>query len=307
MNYQILIDCGGNYFAFTKSATGQLDFAGKVKDKIDVKGWQKITSSSYYTPAKYLYLSDEMNMTPYVYLAEGVDVSDCDVYDFLLHIGALLAAVDSKNSFLAGELYLRRKESFEKFAQLSQFIMKDLCVEILFSLCYGRMQELEPEEIPLVYNSAIEKLDYDPAKESLDQAIMAYFKKNNTRLTLPLVGTQFYRWDMAPESLEHLCDNLKAEDLISQAEKIRKAKHDFYASLEISAQAEPYNKYDENSILVCIEDIEAKLCGNPGLVKVGHLRALAAQILRKAKAKKMAYRSELVAISFNQIVVSLEF
>ncbi len=58
--------------------------------------------------------------------------------------------MDSGNSLLAGELYLRRKATFEKFAQLTQFILKDLSVEILFSLCFGRMKNVSEDEIPLV-------------------------------------------------------------------------------------------------------------------------------------------------------------
>jgi len=306
---QILIECGKTWFEFTKSVTGQLDFAGKVEvnAKTELKGWQKIASSAYFSPAKYVYLADAMNMTPYLYIAEGVDISDSDVYDYLLHVGALLAAVDSKDSLLAGELYLRRRKTFEKFAQLSQYIMKDLCVEILFSLCYGRMQNVSPEELPLVYNSVLEKLNYNPADMNLEQALMRYAKDNDLTLTLPLVGTCFYNWDSSPLVLDNLCDNLSVENLLTYAEKIRKAKHEFYSSLEVAVQAEPYNPHDVNAVLVSIEDIEAKISGNPGLSKVGHLRALAAKFLRNAKPKKMAYEAELAAIGDEEIIVKIRF
>ena len=89
------------------------------------------------------------------------------------------------------------------------------------------------------------------------------------------------------------------------AEKIRKAKHDFYESLETTVQAEPYNSHDKNSILVCIESPEAKIAGNPGLEKAGHIRALAAKIIREAKPKKMNYDGKLTSLAGDTIVVEL--
>lgn len=128
MSKQILIRCGESWFEFTKSRTGQLDFLGKVEGTApDVSGWQEISGSTYFSPSFYVFISDKMNMTPLVYVADGVEISDCDVYDYLLHVGALLCAVDSKDSLLAGELYLRRRETFERFAPLTQYI-------------YGRIQ-----------------------------------------------------------------------------------------------------------------------------------------------------------------------
>lgn len=309
MARQILIECGSRWFEFTKSKTGQLDYAGKIVGSIarsELEGFQCFAGSTYFSPSFYTYISDEMNMTPLVYVADGIDVSDPETYDYLVHAGALLAAVDSDESLLAGELYLRRRKTFEKFPQLTQFIMKDLCVEILFLLCYGRMQNITPDDIPLVFNSAREKLEYDPSRETLDQAFMRWFKDGNCTLTLPLVGTNFYDWNSAPEVLNRLCDNLSTEDLISHAEKIRRAKHGFYASLRTTVQAEPYNPHDKNAILVCIENIEAKINGNMGLEKAGHIRALAAKVLREAKNKKLVYKSSLASVSAGNIVVKVE-
>ncbi|MEE1211940.1 MAG: hypothetical protein UHO11_05545 [Treponema sp.] len=69
-----------------------------------------------------------MNCNPTIYVSSDVDVSDKDVFDYLVHIGPLLAAVESKDSLLAGELFMRCSEVFEKFAQLTQYIMEPLCV-----------------------------------------------------------------------------------------------------------------------------------------------------------------------------------
>ena len=308
MNAQILIKTAKDWFEFTKSKTGQLDYVGKWEknNKPNVDGAQKLASSTYYTPSFYTFIDSALNCNPAVYVAPDVDVSDKDVFDYLIHIGALLAAVEEKNSFLAGELYLRRRTVFEKFAQLTQYILEPYCVEILFSLCYGRMANIDPDTVPLLFDSVKEKLDFDSSRETLDQAYMRWFKKNNVTLTLPLVGTCFYNWDAEPYALDKLCDNLSCDDLLGMAEKIRIAKHNFYESLETVVQAEPYNSHDKNSILVCIESPEAKISGNPGLEKAGHIRALAAKIIRESKPKMMAYPSKLAYVGGEEIVVSVK-
>ena len=309
MNFQILIKTASDWFEFTKSKTGQLDYVGKWEKNAlpNVDGAQELISSTFYSPAWYVYIHSAVNCNPVVYVAPEVDVSDKDTFSYLVHIGPVLAAVEAKDSLLAGELYLRRREVFEKFAQLTQFIMEPLCVEILFSLCDGRMNNIDPDEIPLIFESAKKKLEYDSSRESLDQAFMRYFKKNEVTVTLPLVGTNFYHWDddIVPEALTKLTDNLSAQDLLGAAEKIRNAKHSFYESLKVSVQAEPYNRADKNSILVCIENVEAKLFGNPGLEKAGHIRALATGIIREAKPKKMSYSAKLASLSYREIVVQV--
>ncbi|MBP5450841.1 MAG: hypothetical protein J6Y16_01245 [Treponema sp.] len=313
MDKQILIKTAEAWFEFSKSRTGQIDFVGKVEetlreDELLKGGYQKIASSAYFTPSYYIYLQDGENANPLVYVANDVDVSDSDTFDFLVHIGPLLAAVDSKDSLLAGELYLRRRAVFEKFPQLTSFIMEELCAEILFSLCYGKMQNVEPDSIPLLFNSAKKKLNFDSSRETLDQAFMRYLKDNSVTLTLPLVGTSFHNWEdeKCPDALEKLCDNLSCDNLLGAAEKIRRAKHDFYKSLECAVQAEPYNLHDRNAIIVNIENPSAKISGNPGLEKAGHIRALAAKIIREAKPKKMGYGGKLCSLSYNGIVVELK-
>ena len=308
MNAQILIKTANDWFEFTKSKTGQLDYVGKWEknNKPDVYGAQKLASSTYFTPSYYTFIDSALNCNPIVYVAPDVDVSDKDVFDYLVHIGPVLAAVEAKNSLLAGELYLRRHTVFEKFAQLTQYILKPYCVEILFSLCYGRMQNIDPDSVPLIYESVKEKLKYDSSCETLDQAYMRWLKKNTVNLTLPLVGTCFYNWEAEPYELEKLSDNLSCGALLATAEKIRNAKHSFYESLETVVQAEPYNNHDKNSILVCIESPSAKISGNSGLEKAGHIRALAAKLIREAKPKKMAYGGKLACLAADDIIVSLE-
>jgi hypothetical protein len=306
MEKQILVACGTAWFEFTKSRTGQLDFAGRLDGSApDVTGWQELAGSGYFSPSYYIYLYDGENMTPRVFVAPGVDVSGRDVYAYLLHVGALLAAVDAKDSLLAGELYLRRKETFESFARLTQYIMEDLSVEILFSLCFGRMSNADEDDVPLVLDSARQKLDFDPSRETLEQAFIRYFKERRCTLTLPLVGTNYYDWEAEPEVLRRLCDKLDASDLLGNAQKIRCAKHDFYAALRTVVQAEPYNPHDQYAILASIEGIESKICGNVGLEKVGHIRATAARVIRLAKPQQMGYEAKLARLSKRDIVVQV--
>ncbi len=307
MNAQILIKCGNNWFEFSKSKTGQLDYEGKLENGVlpKVDGYQEIAASTYFSPRWCIYLQDEMNCNPKIYVSPDVDISDSDIFDFLVHVGPLLAAVEAKDSFFAGELYLCRRDSFEQFAQLTSYIMEGISVEVLFSLAYGKMSNVDPEDIPLIFNNAKKKLNYNASRETLDQAFMRYFKENSVTLTLPLVGTWVYRWDKAPDVLENLTDNLYCENLLEKSEKIRKAKHDFYASLECSVQAEPYNQADRNSILVCLENISSKISGNPGMEKAGHIRALAAKVIRESKPEKMSYNGKLVRIGYNEIVVQI--
>ena len=183
--------------------------------------------------------------------------------------------------------------------------MEDFCVEILFSLCFGRMENVNADDIPLVFNSAQKKLGFDFARETLEQAFIRYFKENHCTLTLPLVGTQFYSWNAKPKVLDRLCDNLNVADLFCHAEQIRRAKHDFYASLKTVVQAEPYNPHDKNAILVSIESPEAKICGNLGLEKAGYIRALAAKVIRLAKPTKMGYKGNIASISPRDIVIQV--
>ena len=90
----------------------------------------------------------------------------------------MLCAVEARDSLLAGELYLRRKMSFDKFARLTQFIIEPVSAEILFSLLFGRMHNIEENEIPLVLVAAKKKLSYICESETLELAFVRYFKEN---------------------------------------------------------------------------------------------------------------------------------
>ena len=212
---QILINCGKKWFEFSKSRTGQFDYCGKVENpsRLNVENYQKLAPSAYFSPGYYVFLQDGLNCTPRIYVSPETDISDKDTFDFLLHVGAMLCAVEAKDSLLAGELYLRRKKSFDKFARLTQFIIEPVSAEILFSLLFGRLYNIEENEISLVLAAAKKKLPCICESETLEQAFVRYFKENKVCLTLPVVGMNYHRWSPYSDFLDGLAENLRAEKI----------------------------------------------------------------------------------------------
>lgn len=307
MKTQILIRFGKNWFEFTRSITGQLDYAGKVSaGNVNTREFQKLCGSTYFSPSYYLFLEDELNATPEIYVAPEIDISDRDTFDFLLHIGALLGAVEAKDSLLAAELYLFRRSSFEKFSKLTEFIIGPVSAEMLFALQFGGWNNIEENKLPLLFNLAKRKLKMDSSKENLPQAFVRYFKENQVSLTLPVVGNSHHHWSAESEVMELIPANYKPASFLTEAENFRQQKHDFFSNLKVYVQAEPYNPADKNAIAVMIEDIDAKLSGNSGLVKAGYIRATAAEILREAKENKISYGGKLVRLSNREIVVKMD-
>lgn len=309
MSKQILINCGKNWFEFSKSQTGQLDFLGKIENpqNIDVSDFECLNGSLYYSPARYIFLQDELNFSSQIFVSPEVDISDKDTFNFLVHIGALLEAVDAKDSVLAGNLYFYRKSSFEKFAKLTEFILEPLCVEILFSLCFGILGNVNEDEIPLIFNLAKKKLSYEPSKENLSQAFIRYFREKKNTLTLPVVGKNHHEWTFDSDLLDLIPSNFTTTDFIKDVEKFKKAKNDFYKSLKICVQAELYNPVDENAISVSIEDVDSKLAGNTCFSKAGYIRATAAEIIRSVNPKKLSYKGKLVRFNYDEIIIKIDF
>lgn len=305
---QILIKGGKNWFEFSKSRTGQLDYVGKVADGVDVNvaDYQKIESSAYFSLGQYLYVQDELNYSPVLFVSSETDISDKDSYEFLLHIGALLCAVEAKNAFLAGKLYWRRRESFAKCERLAQFIMRPLAAEILFGLVYGQINAVSEEDVPLVFDEAKKSLGFNPAKETLEQAFVRYFKAEKRVLTLPVVGTNHHHWSPYAKVFKNLFQNITPHAFEAQVKNIYEAKRKSYANLSVAVQAEPYNPADKDAIAVMIENIDAKLAGNSIHEKAGYIRAMAAHIIRAAKPETMAFSARLVQLSEREIVVEIE-
>ena len=64
MIFQILIKTANDWFEFTKSKTGQLDYVGKWEkdNKPDVDGAQKFASSTYFTPSYYIFVESAQHI-----------------------------------------------------------------------------------------------------------------------------------------------------------------------------------------------------------------------------------------------------
>lgn len=122
MDKQIMIKTAAAWFEFTKSRTGQIDFAGKVNEgELIEAGYQKIASSSYFTPSYYIYLQDGENANPIIFVASDVDVSDTDTFDFLVHIGPLLAAKIIREA---------KAQKMAYQAKLSSLSYRTICVQV---------------------------------------------------------------------------------------------------------------------------------------------------------------------------------
>lgn len=300
MGTQILVFDGNEWFEFGMSKTGQLDYLGKWmnNDRPDVEGWQVICSSDYYTASMYLFVEERLRCCPVVYVAPGVDVSDKNVLSYLVHVGALLCAVEAKDSLLCGELITKRYCAFECYSKITQFIIEPLAPEILFSMAYGKLKNISPESCEIIYKAAVKKLKYDSSTETLEKAYLRYIKKNNMTVTLELVGTQYCDWvsDFVNDDTLVL-GNMKENAL---------QKNKVYESAKVYVQAEPYNVHDRNSIVCMIENLWYKASGIDSAQKAGHIRALAAAIIREAKPEKISFNAKLVRVWYDGIVVKVE-
>lgn len=307
MNAQILISIGQKWASFSMSKTAQLDYCGFLNDEApNLDEYQKLNSDSYFTASDYTYIDKALNLIPTVYVAPTVDISEHEALSFLLHVGALIAAVEAGDSQLAGDLYLRRQKTFNRFAAITSYILSDIAPEIVLSLVYGEMPNVSFDEIPLIVKAVEKKLALNPAHESFEQALFRYIQEHTISVTVELVGTCYYRWDPAPRILNRLSNNLSAARLLQDGDEIRKAIRDLYAGLEVSVQAEPYNHVDKYAIAVSIENIEAKICGNRGLEKAGYIRATLAKLLRTAKPAKIRYKASLLRLANDCIAVRIE-
>ena len=75
-------------YAFTRSVTGILDYAGEATPTVDeLSQMQCVEGSAYFTPSWYTYLPNELQASVDVYLPSNVENLDVGQYSFLLHVG----------------------------------------------------------------------------------------------------------------------------------------------------------------------------------------------------------------------------
>ena len=301
----VIIQCGAIFYGFSISQTGTLDYCGQLTEKtVDTSDYQELVSSLYFAPARYAFIAKELQDTPKLFIKNGLNEIDADTLSFLTHIGALLQAVHARDSLLAGELYLRRKFIFDKFATLVKHITNPLAVEIVFSLMYATIKNSSTSELSLIYAEAKKVLKCKSTKE-LTERFVEYLRTREHEFTVPIVGKHFYNWDEEPEILEKLCYNKIKENLGTRENSINDFRTGIYSSLNVAVQAEPYNSHDDNAIAVYIDDIKQKLYGTDVLVKVGHLRATCASMIRSAHPEMLRLKAKLQSIGFGDIVLKI--
>ncbi len=300
------------YWGFSVSRTGQLDFGGKITSPkaTELAKMQKIEPSGYFSPSWYTYLPETMQAKITLFIKNSMKLEDSDLFSYIMHIGALLLAVETGDTLLAAELFDRRSYVFMKFYPLTAYILEDIAPEMLFAWQFGRFTDgsepfakgryatyEEKSTSAQLFKLAEKKLSSGKAKESLDEMFVRYFEKQKKiDLTIGIVGANYRNWDSGIDYLDNILAKHIGEDLLNGTTKVRDTKQRIYDNLKASVQAEPYNNYDMNAIAVLLEDIESVAAGNPCMKKAGYIRATGAAILRKAFPSTMSFSAALARI-----------
>ena len=297
-------------YAFSRSVTGILDYVGKTTPTGDeLSQMQCVDGSAYFTPSWYTYLPSELRATVCVYMPSDVKNLDASQYSFLLHVGALLLAVQEHDGLLVAELLRRRPTVFANFLPLVLHLIKPVAAEALFAYVYGGFRgdsgfeqvykanapiaTGETDVSAILLEAAKDALKPNPEKESPEEMFIRYFReKESFDFTIGLVGATNHPWIAGIEKYESVVKAATAFRFFDDAAVGAKSQ-EFFESLSTKVQAEPYNPHDHNAISVSIDDLGAKLKGLVSKSKAGYLRATGAAILRKARPNMFAYDSKL--------------
>jgi hypothetical protein len=303
-------------YAFSRSVTGILDYAGEATPTVDdLSQMQCVEGSAYFTPSWYTYLPNELQASVNVYLPSNVENLDVGQYSFLLHVGALLLAVQERDGLLVAELLRRRSMVFANFLPLVLHIVKPVAAEALFAHVYGGFRgdngfetlyktnapisTGETDVSAILFAAAKDALKPNPEKESPEEMFIRYFReKESFDFTIGIVGATNHPWVAGIEKFESVVKTATAFRFFDDAAVGAKGL-EFFESLSTKVQAEPYNPHDHNAISVSIDDLGAKLKGMQTKSKAGYLRATGAAILRKARPNLFAYGSSLWRLGAN--------
>ena len=306
-------------YAFTRSVTGILDYAGEATPTVDdLSQMQCVEGSAYFTPSWYTYLPSELQASVHVYLPCNVENLDVGQYSFLLHVGALLLAVQEGDGLLVAELLRRRSTVFANFLPLVLHIVKPVAAESLFAHVYGGFRgdngfdaifkknapvsTGETDVAAILFAAARDVLKPEPGKESPEEMFVRYFKDcKSVDFTIGIVGAANHPWVAGIEKFESVAKAAAAFHFLEDSSKVGAKSQAVYASLSTRVQAEPYNPHDHNAISVSMDDLESAVY-NKGVrttCKAGYLRATAAAILRKARPNLFAYGSCLWRLGAN--------
>ena len=299
------------FYAFSRSETGILDYAGVSEPHAaELTQMQRVEGSSYFTPSWYTYLPKALQAEIGIYLPANIQDLDTSHYSFLLHVGALLLAVQERDGLLAAELLHRRSMVFANYTPILLHVLKPVAGEALFAWIYGAFhsnsifQALyksdeaistgETDTTTILYAAARDILKPDPLKESAEAMFVRYFKEcGKTDLTIGIVGAANHPWVNGVQKFDILSDAAISFHFGDDPHAAGKKSQEVFASLKAIVQAEPYNPHDHNAISVTIDDLGAMLKGIPSKSKAGYLRATGAAILRKARPGLFRYEAEL--------------
>lgn len=258
-----------------------------------------------------------------------------DTFAYLTHIGALLVAIDAKDSLMTAEIFHRNKKIFLTFPDITQEIIRPIAPEALFAWVYGGFcQGGEQRLCDAMKNNYPEKFQWDvveffyfaaqdilqaksasPSQETIlespQQMFLRFFESHqNITLTLGLVGTDFTDW--AFQNMQFLQRRLRKQqslDEISGTTLAEKAKSRIFSQIKSMVQAEPENPHHHYAIAVFLDDLGAKATGKTKLQKAGYIRRTGAEIIRKARPQKLNFDSKLFRLGGTagnaKIVVSL--
>ena len=254
-------------YGFSRSATGILDFVdgASAKDE-ELSQMQCVDGSAYFTPSWYMFLPKDLQATINVYLPSDVKNLDVGQYSFLLHIGALLLAVDERDGLLVAELLRRRVTVFSSFLPLVLHLIKPVAAEALFAYVYGgfrgdsNFSQIYKANVPIatgetdvsaiLLEAAKDALKPNPEKESPEEMFIRYFReKESFDFTIGLVGATNHPWIAGIEKYESVVKAATAFRFFDDAAVGAKSQ-EFFESLSTKVQAEPYNPHDHNAISV---------------------------------------------------------
>ena len=304
-------------YAFTRSVTGILDYAGEATPTVDdLSQMQCVEGSAYFTPSWYTYLPNELQASVNVYLPSNVENLDVGQYSFLLHVGALLLAVQERDGLLVAELLRRRSMVFANFLPLVLHIVKPVAAEALFAHVYGGFRgdngfetlyktnapisTGETDVSAILFAAARDVLKPEPGKETPEEMFVRYFRETDSfDFTIGIVGATNHPWVASIEKFESAAKAATTFHFFDDSARVGAKSQAVYDSLTTRVQAEPYNPHDHNAISVSIDDLGAVLKGMQTKSKAGYLRATAAAILRKARPNLFAYDSKLWRLGAN--------
>ena len=277
---------------------------------------QCVEGSAYFTPSWYTYLPSELRATVNVYLPHNVENLDVGQYSFLLHVGALLLAVQERDGLLVAELLRRRSMVFANFLPLVLHIVKPVAAEALFAHVYGGFRgdngfetlyktnapisTGETDVSAILFAAARDVLKPEPGKETPEEMFVRYFRETDSfDFTIGIVGATNHPWVASIEKFESAAKAATTFHFFDDSARVGAKSQAVYDSLTTRVQAEPYNPHDHNAISVSIDDLGAVLKGMQTKSKAGYLRATAAAILRKARPNLFAYDSKLWRLGAN--------